>query len=172
MSDEAIGWDDWGGDEQAKAMLPAATYEGTITMAQWGKAKWVAAKYPDVNPEGRVLYVKVEIDVPAGYAEVIVTVPRQKDQMWRVRRICEAAGVSQPSKDGPAWSPAALLSKQVQVETSIYTNERTGESKVQIDNWLPLGPVSQDAPKAAKGRAAKQKVEAAGERGSTDDIPF
>jgi hypothetical protein len=113
--------------------------------------------------------VKVEIDAPAGYAEAWTKVPVVKDRRWQYRQICGAAGVPAPEKGGPAWSPSCLVGKRVLVETSIYTNERTGDSKVQIDKWLEGAP---QEPAKAAARTPKQKVEAAGQGGSTDDIPF
>jgi hypothetical protein len=62
------------------------------------------------------------------------------------------------------------------VSTSIYTNERTGDSKVQIDKWFPADTWTQpDAgqPKPAEKPVARtplQKADAAATK--TDDIPF
>lgn len=168
MSDEALNWDDFGGEEQESKLLPAGEYTGTITAAMWSRADWAAKKLPESG--GRILQVKVEIDAPAGYAEAWVKVPCVKDRRWQYRQICGAAGVPAPEKGGPAWSPACLLGKRVQVETSIYTNERTGDSRVQIDRWLE-GAVQEPA-KPAAARTPKQKVEAAGQGGANDDIPF
>lgn len=172
MSDEAIGWDDWGGEEQESRLLPAGDYAGTITVAQWGHAEWAQRKHPGCG--GHVLKVKVEIDAPAGYAEAWTTIPRIKERRWQFRSIAEAAGVDGPSKDGPPWSPAVLVGKQVNVSTSIYTNERTSESKVQIDKWHPGAVKAVSEKPAAKpaARTPKQKVEAAGQGGQSDDIPF
>lgn len=176
MSDEAIGPDDWGGDEPVSRLLPAGDYDGTITVAAWGKADWAERKYPESG--GVVLKVKVEIDSPEGYAEAWATIPRLKSRRWQVRLICKAAGVAAPEPDS-AWGPGPLVGKSVRVTTSIYTNERTGESKVQIDKWLEGGPretvVKGFAPEPAAKPAArtpKQKVEAAGQGGQSDDIPF
>lgn len=168
MSDDALNWDDFGGEEQEAKLLPPADYTGTITVAQWGHAEWAERKVPESG--GHILKVKVEIDAPAGYAEAWTTIPRVKDRRWQFRLICAAAGVEPPSKDGPAWSPACLVGKRVFVTTSIYTNERTGESKVQIDKWLPAPAEPAKPAKAPPARTPLQKADAAATQ--TDDIPF
>lgn len=175
MSDEAIGWDDWGGDEPVSRLLPAGDYDGKITVATWGKAEWAERKYPE--SDGVVLNVKVEIDSPEGYAEAWTKVPRLKSRRWQVKLICKAAGVACP-EPGVAWSPASLVGKSVKVTTSIWTNERSGESKVQVDKWIEGEPretvvtgFAAEPPKPA-ARTAAAKVEAAGQKGASDDIPF
>lgn len=168
MSDEAIGFDEFGwGEETQAAALPAGDYTGTIKVASWGTKEWVSRKYPDQNPTGKVLNVKVEIDAPAGYAEVWRAVPVH--MRYAIVSVCKAAGVEPPVKGGPAWSPATLLGREVRVSTSIYTNEQTGESKVQIDKWLPRpATTAVDEPPAAK----PARKAAAAKATSPDDIPF
>jgi hypothetical protein len=167
MSDEAIEWGDWGGEESAAAtLLKPGDYTGKITVAMWGKADWAERKFPESG--GRLLKAKVVIDAPEGYAEAWVDVPVVKALRWRVKRICEAAGVVGPSEDGPAWSPACLVGRRVSIATSVYTNERTGESKVQIDKWYPgedPAPPADEKPKAKVSKNAKS-------HGGDDDIPF
>ncbi len=175
MSDEAMRWDEFGGDEPASKLLPAGDYTGEIKVASFGHAEWAERKVPESN--GKVLKVKVEIDAPEGYAEAWTTIPAVKSRIWQIRLICVAAGVDAPSKDGPEWSPACLIGKRVSVSTSIYTNERTGESKVQVDKWNPGALAAEQAKqekpvKATAARTAKQRVEAAGQGGASDDIPF
>jgi hypothetical protein len=169
--DDALNWDDFGGEDQAEKLLPPADYTGEITAAQFAHADWAAKKMPESG--GRILKVKVEIDSPAGYGVAETTIPVVKTNRWKFRLISLAAGVEPPSKDGPAWSPSALVGKRVRVTTSIYTNERTGESKVQIDKWhegaVQAAPSSRPAETRAKPAskpASKPTMPA------NDDIPF
>lgn len=167
MSDEAIGWDDWGGEETpAATLLKPGDYTAEIKVAMWGKADWAMKKHPDSG--GRILKVKVEIDAPAGYAEAWVDVPVVKAFRWKVRRICKAASVEPPA-EGVMWSPACLVGRRVAVATSIFTNERTGESKVQVDKWYE-GEDPKEAPPPAA--AAAKKSRNAKNHGGDDDIPF
>lgn len=165
--DDALNWDDFGGEDTESKLLQPGDYTGEIKVAQWGHADWAAKKLPESR--GRILKVKVEIDSPAGYAEAWTTIPAVKERRWQFRAICLAAGVEAPSKDGPAWSPSSLVGKRVSVTTSIYTNERTGESKVQIDKWhegaVPAAP-------AAEPRAKQARRSAPPAPPTNDDIPF
>jgi hypothetical protein len=178
MSDDAIGWGDWGGEEQEAKLLPAGEYEGTITVATWAHADWAASKMPESG--GHILKVKVEIDAPAGYAEAWTNIPRVKNRRWQFRQVCASAGVEGPSKDGPAWSPACLVGRRVRVATSIWTNERTGDSKVQIDKWFPAeswtqpdaGQPKAEPAKSVAKRTPTQKADAASGTIPNDDIPF
>lgn len=175
--DDALNWDDFGGEEAEAKLLQPGDYTGTITAAQWGHAEWAEKKIPESG--GKVCKVKVEIDAAAGYAEVLVTIPVVKERRWQFRVICAAAGVMAPAKDGPAWSPACLVGKRVSVTTSIYTNDRTGESKVQIDRWhsadvdpAGLPPASELVQSKPARRTAAQKADAAPKAAAPDDIPF
>jgi hypothetical protein len=174
MSDDALNWDDWGFEEKAStAMLRPGTYRGTIKVAQWKKEDWVARKYPEVNPEGWTLTVKVEIDCPQGYAEAWKAVPRH--MRAAVQILCDAAGVEKPVKDGPPWSPSILLGTEVTCETSIYENPNTGESKVQIDRWVLPERSSKPAAKPAANKATAKRTplqKADAVANETDDIPF
>jgi hypothetical protein len=166
---DTLNWDDFGGEDQAEKLLPAGEYTGQITAAQFAHADWAAKKLPESG--GRILRVKVEIDSPAGYASAETTIPVVKARRWQFRAISIAAGVEPPSPDGPPWRPDSLEGRRVAVETSIYTNERTGESKVQIDKWLPpveAAPAGRSAETRAKpARRAPPPAPPAG-----DDIPF
>ena len=177
MSDEAIGWDDFGGEEQETKLLPPGEYTGTITEAAWVFEPWADRTFPGSG--GNMLKVKVEIDAPSGYATTITRVPRVKDRRWQFRLICAAAGVAAPAKDGPPWSPACLDGKRVQVVTKIYTNPKTDESKVEIEKWLPAAAWEQpDAVQTATAKpanveraVAKPAVSGRPQLGN-DDIPF
>lgn len=169
--DEGLSWDDFGGEDKAAQLLPPGEYRGTITFSAFGFQEWARTKLPESN--GRVWRVKVEIDAPAGYAMVDTVVPVVKARRWQFRQISLAAGVEPPSPDGPPWRPDSLHGRQVTVTTSIYTNERTGESKVQIDKWLPgavlteVPPAVDPAPKSKPARRGPVATPPAG-----DDIPF
>lgn len=185
QTDEAIGWDDWGWEDQSGSLLPPGDYDGTITVAQWATADWVKRKYPDQNPDGVVLRLKIEIENQAGYAEATRDIPRH--MRGAIVAACKAAGVEPPVKGGPAWSPVLLHGRPVRVETSIYTNPKTDESKVQIDSWImPEEGVQAPSPEPAKraledevkkeSKARKTKAAAAeaapGATRDDDDIPF
>lgn len=171
MSDDAIGWDDFGGEDQVSRLLPPAEYAGTITVAQWAHADWAAKKHPESG--GKILKVKIEIDAPAGYAEAWTTVPVIKERGWQFRVICAAAGVEAPSKDGPKWSPAGLVGKRVQVMTKVYTNPRTDESKVEVEKWLPAeGAAKSEAVEPKAAEPAKRSRSAQPATVNNDDIPF
>jgi hypothetical protein len=178
MSDDAIGWGDWGGEEQESKLLPPGEYTGSITEAAWVIEPWAERTFPGSG--GNMLKVKVEIDAPAGYATTITRLPRIKERRWQYRAVCGAAGVPAPSKDGPPWSPACLVGKRVQVLTKIYTNPKTDESKVEIEKWFPAeswtqpdaGQPKAEPAKAAAKRTPTKKADAASGTIPSDDIPF
>lgn len=184
QTDEAIGWDDWGWEDQTGTLLPPGDYDGTITAAQWATADWVKRKYPDQNPDGVVLRLKIEIDNQAGYAEVWRDIPRH--MRGAIVAACKAAGVEPPVKGGPAWSPVLLHGRAVRIETSIYTNPKTDESKVQVESWIMPDEFQAASPEPAKrdlesevkktSKARKTKAAAAesapGATRDDDDIPF
>ena len=178
MSDEAIGWDDFGGEEQESKLLPPSEYAGTITDASWVFEPWAERTFPGSG--GRLCKVKVEIDAASGYATVITKIPAVKERRWQFRVVCAAAGVPAPSKEGAPWSPASLVGKRVQLITKIYTNPKTDESKVEVEKWLPAAAWTQSdavvetatAKPPMVERAVAPQASSARPRPADDDIPF
>jgi len=150
-----------GGDDLPKA--PDGRHSGEIVDARIKDLKF---KVSDRNRMGTSLVVKVDL---GKYQPVEAIVPVQYRGL--VEAICRAARVEMPAK-GETWQPDVLVGRQVQVETVLGV-AKSGNEFIRIDQWHP-GPDMLPAAvtKQAPARTPAAKVEAAGQGGASDDIPF
>ncbi len=158
----------WSEDGQAAApasdlpLVPDGTHTGEITKVQWKDLKF---KVSDTNKSGTSLVVEVTI---AGYRPVEAIVPAQYRGL--IEAICRAARQPVPVR-GEDWDCDVLDGKAVTVDTVLGVG-KTGREFIRIDNWHrgpdPLPAAIKSTPK----RTPAAKVEAVGQGGASDDIPF
>jgi hypothetical protein len=156
--------DDEGG--QPSGDLPMATdgeHAAEITDAKFKDLKFMVK--PE-NPQGTSLVLAVNIN---GFRPLEAIIPAQ--MRWLIESVCRSASVNVPVK-GQDWDCEHLVGRQVRVET-VFGIAKSGREYVRVDKWVagpePLPPA---AAKPAPARTPAAKVEAVGQGGSPDDIPF
>lgn len=144
-------------------MLPDGEHAGTIVAAKVKDLKFMVK--PE-NPRGTSLVLEVEV---TGHKPVEAIIPAQ--MRWLVESVCRSASVHIPYK-GEDWDPEVLIDRQVRVET-VYGIAKSGREYVRVEKWIK-GPDPLPQAHAAKppARTPAAKVEAAGQGGASDDIPF
>jgi hypothetical protein len=158
-------WEDEDGETPVGDDLPKAPdgrHAGEIVDARIKDLKF---KVSDRNRMGTSLVVKVDL---GKYQPVEAIVPVQYRGL--VEAICRAARVDLPAK-GETWQPDVLVGRQVQVETVLGV-AKSGNEFIRIDKWHAGPETVPAAIKAAPRRTPAAKVEAVGQGGSPDDIPF
>jgi len=159
-------FDEWWGDDDTPVgdypKLPDGRHSGEIVVAEFRDLKF---KVSDRNPIGKSLVVKVQVPK---YERVETIVPVQYRGL--IEAICRAARVATPVK-GEDWDETTLIGQQVQIETVLGIG-KTGREFVRVDQWHPAPEPLPEAVKKAPARTPAAKVEAAGQGGSADDIPF
>lgn len=159
-------WDDDAGPATVTDDLPKAPdgrHGGEIVEA---KIKDLKFKESDRNRKGTSLVVTVDL---GKYQPVEAIVPVQYRGL--VEAICRAASIEVPAKS-ETWQPDVLVGRQVQIETVLGV-AKSGNEYIRIEKWHP-GPerLPAAAAKPAPARTPAGKVEAAGQGGADDDIPF
>ena len=170
----------WTDDEplnkQPKAdapLCPDGDYAGEIVKAEFRDLKF---KIKPDNPRGTSLVIDVEVP---GYRTVESIIPAQ--MRWLVEQVCRSASVNIPVR-GEDWDAEQLVGRQVRIET-VYGITQAGKEYVRVEKWIagpaPLPVTVQATPpatpaaiKATPKRTPAAKVEAAGQGGEPDDIPF
>lgn len=151
---------DQGGD---LPMCPDGEHAAEIVSAKWKDLKFMVKPG---NPQGTSLVLGVEV---RGHRPIEAIIPAT--MRWLIESVCRAASIPLPVK-GQDWDCEQLLERQVRVKT-VFVIAKSGREYVQVDKWIagpePLPPVTAKAPPA---RTAAAKVEAAGQGGDGDDIPF
>lgn len=146
-------------------MLPDGEHAGEIVKAKIKDLKFMIK--PE-NPRGTSLVLEVEV---SGYRPLEAIIPAQ--MRWLIESVCRSASVHIPYK-GEDWDPDQLVGRQVRVET-VYGLAKSGREYVRVEKWV-AGPDPLPTPVAAAAKPAARtpaaKVEAAGQGGSADDIPF
>ena len=146
-------------------MLPDGEHAGEIVQA---KAKDLKFMVKPENPRGTSLVLEVEV---AGYRPLEAIIPAQ--MRWLIESVCRSASVHIPYK-GEDWDPEQLVGRQVRVET-VYGIAKSGKEYVRVEKWIagpdPL-PATVAAPAKPAARTPAAQVEAAGQGGASDDIPF
>lgn len=155
----------WSEEDEAEPVgqLPLCQdgrHTGTIKAAEIKDLKF---KVSDRNPSGTSLVVKV--DVPKHQA-VEAIVPVQFRGL--IEAVCRAARVPTPDPN-EHWDVTQLVGQVVVIET-VFGIGKTGREYVRVDKWH-AGPDPLPAAKAP-ARTPAAKVAAAGQGGSSDDIPF
>jgi len=146
-------------------MLPDGEYAGEIVAAAEKDLKFMIK--PE-NERGQSIVIEVAVN---GYRPVEAIIPAQ--MRWLVESVCRSASIHIPLR-GEDWDPAVLVGRQVRIET-VYGIAKSGKEYVRVEKWIkgpaPL-PVAPVATKALPARTPAAKVEAAGQGGEPDDIPF
>lgn len=159
-------WDDEDGEPTATADLPKAPdgrHAGEIVEA---KIKDLKFKVSDRNRAGTSLVVKVDL---GKYQPVEAIVPVQYRGL--IEAICRSARTPVPVR-GEEWHADVLVGCQVQVDTVLGV-AKSGNEYIRIDKWhAGPEPLPAAVAKSAPARTPAAKVEAAGQGGSPDDIPF
>lgn len=160
-------FDDWWSDDasepaDALPLLPAGTHSGEIVKVQWKDLKF---KTSDANKAGTSLVLEVEVP---GYQPAEAIVPAQYRGL--IEAICRAARQHVPVK-GEDWDCECLKGQIVRIDTTLGTG-KTGREFVRIEKWHKGADPLPKAAKATPARTPAAKVEAAGQGGSADDIPF
>jgi hypothetical protein len=162
-------FDEWWGDGEAGDEpvdgLPLAAngrHGGEITKAVIKDLKF---KVSDRNRAGTSLVVEVSV---ARHQPVEAIVPLQYRGL--IEAICRAARVQTPDP-GAEWHPDVLIGCQVQIDT-IHGVGKTGKEYVRVEKWHAGAEPVAAAIKSTPKRTPAAKVEAAGQGGSPDDIPF
>jgi hypothetical protein len=166
MSDE-VRFDAWWSEDEpepteTQPMLPDGRHVGMIEKAVIKDLKF---KVSESNKNGTSLVVTVKV---AKYQPAEAIIPLQFRGL--LEAVCRAARIHPPDPR-EAWSCKELVGQTVGIET-IYGIGKTGREYVRIDRWS-AGP--DPLPKEVERRPARtpaQKVEAAGQGGQPDDIPF
>lgn len=161
-----MNFDDWWSDDEPEApvgdltMCPNGRHTGTITEAYF---KDLAFKASERNAKGKSLVVKVS--VPGHYPVESITPVQFRGY---IEAICRAARVAPPAK-GEDWDERQLVGQVVAIETTLGVG-KTGKEFIRIEKWhaAPAPLPKATTPK----RTPAAKVEAAGQGGSGDDIPF
>jgi hypothetical protein len=147
-------------------MCPDGEHAGEITKAKRKDLKFMVK--PD-NPRGTSLVLEVEV---SNYRPVEAIVPAQ--MRWLIESVCRAASVNIPVR-GEEWDEEQLVGRQVRIDT-VYGLAKSGREYVRVEKWLkgpdPLPEPKPAAIKATPKRTPAAKVEAAGQGGEPDDIPF
>lgn len=147
-------------------LCPDGDYAGEIVKAEFRDLKF---KIKPDNPRGTSLVIDVEVP---GYRTVESIIPAQ--MRWLVEQVCRAASVNIPVR-GEDWDADQLVGRQVRIET-VYGITQAGKEYVRVEKWLkgpdPLPEPKPAAIKATPKRTPAAKVEAAGQGGEPDDIPF
>ena len=143
-------------------LLPAGSHSGEIVEVGWKDLKF---KVSDQNKRGTSLVIKV--DVP-GYQVTEAIIPAQYRGL--IEAVCRAARQHVPSKDED-WDCGCLKGQVVRIDTEIGTG-KTGREFVRIAKWHKGADPLPKAIKATPARTPAAKVEAAGQGGEPDDIPF
>jgi hypothetical protein len=167
-----VRFDDFWSDDQAMdpapsgdlPMCPDGEHAGEIVKAKMKDLKFMVK--PE-NPRGTSLVLEIEV---GQYRPVEAIVPAQ--MRWLIESVCRAAGLNVPTK-GEDWDCETLIGRQVRIET-VYGLAKSGREYVRVEKWMK-GPEPLPLPvaaKAAPARTSAAKVEAAGQGGSPDDIPF
>ena len=163
---DAVRFADWWTEDadEPVGQLPLpqdGTHVGTIAKAVTKDLKF---KVSDRNPTGTSLVVTV--NVPRHQA-VEAIIPLQFRGL--IEAVCRAARVRPPNPAEP-WNVEDLVGQTVAIET-VFGIGKTGREYVRIDKWHEAAaPLPPEKPRPARTPAAK--VEAAGQGGSSDDIPF
>ena len=163
-----INFDSWWDDADSPpptgnlTMCPDGRHTGEIVKA---KVKDLKFKTSDRNPAGTSLVVEVEV---AGHHPVEAIVPVQFRGL--IEAICRAARVETPPR-GEEWDEQQLVGQVVTIETVLGVG-KTGNEFVRIERWHASAAPLPKAVKAQPARTPSAKVEAAGQGGAIDDIPF
>jgi hypothetical protein len=162
---------DWPSNEDFNAseqpvdlpLLPEGRHVGTIAEVVESKAKW---HMRDTNSEGKCL--KLVVEVPS-YQPISAEIPID----WRgmVEAACRSARVHLPSS-GEEWDEQQLVGKTVTFEAVRALAKTTNREYTRVSKWHANAEPIPAAIKAAPKRTPAAKVEAVGQGGSPDDIPF
>jgi hypothetical protein len=162
---------DWPSDDEFKEaerpadlpMLPEGSHVGTIVQVGESKAKWHCR---DGNPDGKC--VRLAIEVP-GYQQISAEIPID----WRgmVEAACRSARVHPPTS-GQDWDEQQLHGKTVTFEAVRALAKTTNREYLRVSKWIAGADPLPAAIKATPKRTPAAKVEAVGQGGSPDDIPF
>lgn len=143
-------------------MCPDGEHAGEITKAKMKDLKFMVK--PE-NPRGTSLVLEIEV---SNYRPVEAIVPAQ--MRWLIESVCRAASVNVPVK-GEDWDCETLIGRQVRIET-VYGLAKSGREYVRVEKWIKGPDPLPVAAKATPARTPAAKVEAAGQAGANDDIPF
>jgi hypothetical protein len=168
-----VRWDEFLSDDVASEsagplpLLPESQpnkpWVGEITEAAIAFKDFDWAK-SEKNPDGKCLAVKIQVP---NFRSVESTIPCH--YMGKVAAMCRSARVH-PPEAGEDWDEAQLVGQSVTFE-SVTVISAKGNEYARVSKWLPnTAPL----PKVAKApaRTPAAKVEAAGQGGASDDIPF
>lgn len=145
-------------------LLPDGEHAGEIVTA---KVKDLKFKIKPDNQRGTSLVLEVEV---TGYQVVEAIIP--VTLRWLVESVCRSASINIPVR-GEDWDPEQLVGRQVRIDT-VYGITGAGKEYVRVEKWIK-GPAPLPAAVATKSPPARTpaaKVEAAGQGGEADDIPF
>ncbi|NQW46619.1 MAG: hypothetical protein HQ464_02500 [Planctomycetes bacterium] len=159
-------WNDWWTDDdqtpRAASDLPLppdGRHTGEITRVEIKDLKF---KVSERNGSGTSLVV--EVTIPQ-YRPVEAIIPAQYRGL--IESICRAARVDLPDPNAE-WQCDELIAQIVAIDTILGIG-KTGREYVRIDKWHPG---SEPLPKARPARTPAAQIEAVGQGGSGDDIPF
>jgi hypothetical protein len=163
-----VNFDQWWDADDSPApagdltMCPDGRHTGEITKALFKDLKF---KVSDQNRAGTSLVLEVQIP---GHYPVEAIIPAQYRGL--VEAVCRAARVDAPAR-GEDWDETQLVGQVVTIDTVLGVG-KTGKEFIRIDKWHSGPPTVPKAVKATPARTSAAKVEAAGQGGSPDDIPF
>jgi len=156
--------DVWGDESGPEPIVPNGTHSAEILEAKERTFKFFQE---DKNPSGAGLYVVLSVP---GFASIETKTPSHF--RGKIEAICRAARVALPTP-GEDWDERCLVGRIVRVETE-QDARKDGSQYVKVNKWHPgpdpLPAAVAKAPPPARTQAAK--VEAAGQKGADDDIPF
>jgi len=153
-------------DEPGESRLcPDGRHTGTITKAAYRDVPYDWARHQVQNPAGTCL--DVTIKVPGSWP-VKATIPMHYRQ--RLEAVCRSARVPIPDRSTD-WDETDLIGQTVVIET-VAGIGKTGTEFVRIEKWHPGPEPLPPVEKARPARTPAAKVDAAGQGGTADDIPF
>jgi hypothetical protein len=153
-------FDDWGGESGPEPIVPNGTHSAEILEAKERTFKFFQE---DKNPSGAGLLVVLSVP---GFASIETKTPSH--YRGKIEAICRAARVALPTP-GEDWDERSLVGRMVMIETAQDTR-KDGSQYVKVLKWhAGADPLPASKPAA---RTPAAKVEAAGQGGSPDDIPF
>jgi hypothetical protein len=153
--------DVWGEESGPEPLVPDGTHSAEILESKERTFKFFQEPK---NPSGAGLLVVLSVP---GYQSIETKTPVH--YRGKIEAICRAARVPLPSPDED-WDERSLVGRMVMVETSLDTR-KDGSQYVKVLKWHP-GAEPLATSKPAPARTAAAKVEAAGQQGADDDIPF
>ena len=153
-------FDDWGGESGPEPIVPNGTHSAEILEAKERTFKFFQE---DKNPSGAGLLVVLSVP---GFASIETKTPSH--YRGKIEAICRAARVALPTP-GEDWDERSLVGRMVMIETTQDTR-KDGSQYVKVLKWhAGADPLPASKPAA---RTPAAKVEAAGQKGADDDIPF